>query len=189
MKRAGFFALFLLLMLTASCRKEAPTDAGNPWPVWIVDLFVYKASSDPDNPNPPIVGNPVGVFHIWPGNIDTVVSTVRGQPSRIHLWQSIDSVVHIEYYVRCTNYSESEARTITLYESAAFQGPGRAGGRGDLQGHRTSRAYHGQRYALRQGYALHQRSIGDGAAGLRPAPTIQGGQRGNTARSPKGSTL
>jgi hypothetical protein len=124
MKTAIGIVLAVLLVSFIACRRDEPT---NPYPVWIIDLYVYEASFDPTNPLPALRGVPVGVFYIEPSGKDTTVGPMRHTTNRIHLWQHIDSVVTVEYYVRCPHYEDSYPQQVTLYADRAFQGPGRDG--------------------------------------------------------------
>jgi hypothetical protein len=114
----------LLLMASVGCRKN--DEDKNPYPVWIMNIYVYEASDDPTNPLPNVTGNPRAEFHIEPSGEDTTVAP-RPNTNRFYLWQHLDSTVTIEYYVHCENYQDSDRREATFNAENAVQGPGRDG--------------------------------------------------------------
>jgi len=126
MKAKVFILAALVIVGLIGCRKEDNND-GETYPVWILDLYVYGATSDPSHPLPPLSSSPVAVCHVDPGGIDMTVGLLQGTNNRIKIWHHIDSTATVQYYVRCEHYYDSDHRVAIFDASQAVQGPGRPG--------------------------------------------------------------
>ena len=120
-----FTGITLLLFLTMfiACDRE---NSSNPYPVWIIYTWVVEQESDIGIPFVPVRGCPQVVFHVVPGGRDSTVNCAEPM-NLVKIWDHLDSVVTIEYYVHCANYADSEPREHTFHAQNAIRRPGRDG--------------------------------------------------------------
>jgi len=123
MKPAIGFSVVLLLASFIACEKD---NEYNPYPVWILYTHAVEEENDIGIPMAPVRGCPQTVFRVMPFGTDSTVSCLPNT-NVVKVWDHIDSVITIEYYIRCANYYDSEPFHRTFYASEAVHRPGRDG--------------------------------------------------------------
>ena len=83
-------------------------------------------SSEIGIPEAPVNGCPQAIFYVLPNGSDSTVNCFE-HSNRVKVWNHIDSVVTIEYYLHCDGYFDSDPQTVTFRVEDAYQRPGRDG--------------------------------------------------------------